>query len=169
MEPSLLNQWFSGHQVNAICWTLIHSLWIGLIIALLCGIIVATTRKSTAALRYRLLCGLLVLFVGAIGVTYYIEASSAPAHNVVGHSQNILVNAPVNFVANPLATSQDQTFLENVQAFLNQNANIIVLVWLLFFVLKSLKMVSGLLYIQRIRHYKTSEVTEELKIGRAHV
>ena len=163
METSLLNQWFSGQQVKAICWTLIHSLWIGLIIALLCGIIVATTRKSAAALRYRLLCGLLVLFVCAVGVTYYLEASSAQAYNVVEHSQNLLVKAPAYAVANPLIVPQNQSFVENVQAFLNQNANIIVLVWLLFFVLKSLKMVSGLLYIQRIRHYKTSVVTEELK------
>jgi len=163
METSLLNQWFSGHQVNAICWTLIHSLWIGLIIALLCGIVIGTTRKSAAALRYRLLCGLLILFVCAIGVTYYLEASRAPAYNAVAHSQNILVNAPANIVVNPVIIPQNQTFIDNVQGFLNHNLNIIFLVWLLFFVLKSLKMVSGLLYIQRIRHYKTSDVTEELK------
>jgi bla regulator protein BlaR1 len=163
METSILNQWFSGHRINAICWTLIHSLWIGLIIALLCGIIVATTRKSTAALRYRLLCGLLVLFVGAMGVTYYLEANSAPAYKAVGNTQNISVNAAPDVVVNRMIIHQNQTFFGNVQAFLNQNVNIIFLVWLLFFVLKSLKMVSGLLYIQRIRHYKTSAVTEQLK------
>jgi bla regulator protein BlaR1 len=163
MKTSILNQWFSGDEAKAICWTLIHSLWIGLIIALLCGIVIAATRKSAAALRYRLLCGLLLLFVCAIGVTYYLEARTAPAYNVVGYAQNIFVKAPANVVANPLVIPQNQTFFDNVQAFLNQNANVIVLVWLLFFVLKSLKMVSGLLYIQRIRHYKISDVTEELK------
>ncbi len=163
MEASLLNQWFSGHETQAICWTLIHSLWIGLIIALLCGTVIAATRKSAAALRYRLLCGLLVLFLCAIGVTYYLEASSEPSYNVVGHAQNILLKAPSNVAANALIIPQNQTFLDSVQAFLNQKANIIVLVWLLFFILKSLKMVSGLLYIQRIRNYKTHPVTEELK------
>ena len=163
MGTSFWTPFIPDSTVSAICWTLIHSLWIGLIIALLCGIVVATTRKSAAALRYRLLCGLLVLFVGAIGVTYYLEASSAPAHHIAEHSQNILINAPANVVANPIVIAQNQTFFDNVKAFLNQNVNIIFLVWLLFFVLKSLKMVSGLLYIQRIRHYKTSAVTEELK------
>src|ERR1700723_492934 len=100
METSLLNQWFSGHQVKAICWTLIHSLWIGLIIALLCGIIIAVTRKSVAALRYRLFCGLLILFVASMAVTYGIElrANSTPS----------LPSSPVVvvFVANPSAAQQ---------------------------------------------------------------
>jgi bla regulator protein blaR1 len=152
MEASLLNQWFSGQEVGAICWTLIHSLWIGLIIALLCGIVIGSTRKSAAALRYRLLCSLLVLFVCAISITYYLETSSAPVSNIAGHTQNILVKAAANNVINPLIVPQNQTLPGSVRAFLNQNVNIIFLIWLLFFVLKSLKMVSGLLYIQRIRN-----------------
>jgi bla regulator protein BlaR1 len=69
MNTSFWAPYFSDGTIKAICWTLIHSLWIGLIIALLCGIVIGATRKSAAVLRYRLLCGLLILFVCAIGVT----------------------------------------------------------------------------------------------------
>src|SRR6201999_3576946 len=65
--------------VNAICWTLIHSLWIGLIIALLTGLMITVTRKSAAARRYRLLCGMLVLFVLSVSVVFYIEKNQAGA------------------------------------------------------------------------------------------
>ena len=62
-----------------------------------------------------------------------------------------------------MVVSQNQSLLNSLQAFLNQNMGIVFLAWLLFFVLKSLKMISGLLYIQRIRNYKIHAVTEELK------
>src|SRR5271165_7264771 len=78
MENPLLPSYLSDRVVHATCWTLIHSLWIGLIIALLCGIVIATTRKSVAALRYRLLCSMLVLFVFAAGVTFYLEYRVPP-------------------------------------------------------------------------------------------
>ncbi len=62
-----------------------------------------------------------------------------------------------------MAAAQSQNIIDRSREFLNQNMNIIFLVWLLFFVLKSLKMVSGLVYIQRIRNHKIHAVTEELK------
>ncbi|HJP63301.1 MAG TPA: hypothetical protein VJ844_07640, partial [Mucilaginibacter sp.] len=71
--------YISDHTINAICWTLIHSLWIGLAAALLTGLVITFTRKSGAALRYRLLCAILVLFVAAAGVTFYVEMRSGGA------------------------------------------------------------------------------------------
>jgi len=165
METSLLNQWFSGHQIDAICWTLIHSLWIGMIIALLCGLVILCTRRSAAVLRYRLLCSLLMVFVCAIGVTYYLESASATVVEATDNTRIAAtpVNVHQNVMLNHAAVSSNQTLISSVQALLNQNINIIFMVWLLFFVMKSLKMVSGLLYIQRIRTYKTHAVTDELK------
>ena len=162
MQTSFWSPFGSDATIKAICWTLIHSLWIGLIIALLCGIVIATTRKSAAALRYRLLCGLLVLFVASMAVTYGIElrTNSAPS---LPWSPVVVV-----FVANPSAAQQVTTVLnrslvDRTKDLLNQNLDIIFIAWLLFFILKSLKVVSGLLYIRRIRNYKTHDIGEELK------
>jgi len=163
MNTSLWTPYISDGAVKAICWTLIHSLWIGMVVALLCGIVIATTRKSAANLRYRLLCSLLVVFVCAIGVTYYLEAGSAASSPVTFNSRPAVINVQHNIAVNGVGMPQKETLLSTAQAFLNQNTSVIFMVWLLFFVLKSLKMVSGLLYIQRIRNYKTSNVTEELK------
>src|ERR1700744_6318322 len=73
MKTPFWSPFMSDGTVKAICWTLIHSLWIGLVIALVCGIVIATTRRSSAAIRYRLLCGLLVLFVASMMVTFSVE------------------------------------------------------------------------------------------------
>jgi len=163
MEASFLTQWFSDHEIKAICWTLIHSLWIGMIIALLAGIIISLTRKSAAALRYRLLCVVLVLFVIAIGITYSIELHSNPATPITTGATKLLITITDATSIHQGATVQNQNMIERAREFLNQNMSIIFLVWALFFVLKSLKMVSGLLYIQRIRNYKVHAVAEEFK------
>src|ERR1700733_4404557 len=163
MQNSVWSPFVSDGTVKAIYWTLIHSLWIGLIIALFCGIVIATTRKSAAALRYRLLCGLLVLFVFSIAVTYSIEARSNKLPSLPS-SPPVVVMIGVNAsVAQQVGTVLNRSIVDYTKSFLNQNANIIFLVWLLFFIFKSLKMISGLLHIQRIRNYKTQVVTEELK------
>jgi len=163
MKTSFWAPYIPDSIVNAICWTLIHSLWVGMIIALLAGIVISLTRKSAAALRYRLLCGLLVLFVFSMAVTFAFELRSnnvpplpPPPPVVVMIGANASVSQQVGVVLN-------RSVVDIARGFLNQNANIIFLVWLLFFIFKSLKMISGLLHIRRIRNYKTQTVSEELK------
>lgn len=165
MKTSLWTPYISEDTISAICWTLIHSLWIGMGIALLCGLLIATTRKASAKLRYRLLCALLLLFVASVGVTFYLEIRTQTTQNEVralaGNVEVMDYSGPlVVTVANAPAHSN---LFENIIAFLNRYTDVIFIAWLLFFVLKSLKMVGGLLYIQRIRNYKTQEVAEEFK------
>ena len=163
MNTAFWAPYISDSAVRAICWTLIHSLWIGMITALLAGIIISLTRKSAAAFRYRLLCAVLVLFAVSIGITYVIEANSTTPITVTKDHANVFINVINATPYNAPAAPASQSLLDRSKEFLNQNMSIIFMVWLLFFLLKSLKMVSGLLYIQRIRTYKTHAVTEELK------
>ena len=163
MEASFLTQWFSDQEIKAICWTLIHSLWIGMIIALLTGLVVTLTRKSAAGLRYSLLCGILVLFVFSVSITYVIEKSSVSHELPLLNGPKIAQGKDGNIIVYHTDNHAHASFATNAVSFLNQNMNIIFLVWALFFILKSLKMVSGLLYIQRIRNYKVHEVAEEFK------
>ncbi|MGV3539097.1 MAG: hypothetical protein ACO1OQ_04760, partial [Rufibacter sp.] len=63
---------FSQELVQNLCWTLIHSLWQGLVLAILAGLVVQFTRTSTPVLRYNLLTGLFVLFLVCSGVTFWL-------------------------------------------------------------------------------------------------
>jgi bla regulator protein BlaR1 len=71
MDSSLFDQPYFQSVVNALCWTLIHSLWQGLVLAILTGIVLVVTRKSAPALRYNLFTGLLLLFVLVNGATFF--------------------------------------------------------------------------------------------------
>lgn len=57
---------------KVIFFTLIHSLWIGLVVAIICGIILLSSRKSTPHFRYNLLSACLTLFtLGIISAAWY--------------------------------------------------------------------------------------------------
>src|SRR6201996_9067689 len=163
MKSSFWTPYISDHTIHAICWTLIHSLWIGLAIALLSGFVISITRKSSAALRYNLLCGILVLFTLSVWITFWIEMGSSTIEQ--GHfSVGQIINAPDNhLMIIPATTAPHLSLITRIVWLLNEYSNIIFMAWLLFFVLKSLKMAGGLLYIQRIRNYKVHEVAEEFK------
>src|ERR1700679_1918978 len=68
MQQSFMDILLTDAVAKAVCWTLVHSLWQGLLAALVAGAVILTTRKSAAVLRYNLLTADLVLFlVAAVG------------------------------------------------------------------------------------------------------
>src|SRR3569833_69620 len=163
MKSSFWTPYLSDHTIHAICWTLIHSLWIGLAIALLAGLVITITRKSSAALRYNLLCGTLVLFTLSVWITFWIEIQTSAIKEGAFRIGQV-INAPDNhLMIIPVTTAPHLSLFSRMVWLLNEYSNIIFLAWLLFFMLKSLKMAGGLLYIQRIRNYKVHEVSEEFK------
>src|SRR5882762_4359721 len=66
MQLLSVNDIFSGKIAQALCWMLVHSLWMGLVLTVVTGIIMLSTKKQSAQLRYNLLAASLVLFVIAM-------------------------------------------------------------------------------------------------------
>ncbi|MCF0055801.1 M56 family metallopeptidase [Dyadobacter sp. CY356] len=142
--------------IQSICRTLLHSVWQGLILAVVTGIILASTRKSKPALRYNLLSLSLLVFVIAATFTFYKafdqqtkikSASSAITFETVNPSPPLLKTSfqPLRKLTNP---ENIERFLDH---FLKENATILVAIWLLIFSLKSLKALGGLLYINQLK------------------
>ncbi|HEY9000282.1 MAG TPA: M56 family metallopeptidase [Mucilaginibacter sp.] len=154
--------YISDHTIHAICWTLIHSLWIGLVIALLAGLVITITRKSDAAFRYNLLCGILILFTVSVCITFCIEIWTPVVEQGAFHATQT-IHAPGGLNIIVPATKPHISFVSRIVILLNEYSTAIFMVWLLLFVLKSMKMAGGLLYIQRIRNYRVHEVSEEFK------
>src|SRR5262249_47318743 len=64
---------FDTTVMRAVLMTLIHSIWLGTIMALLAAIIVMLTKRSVPQLRYKLLSVLLILFVISTLYIFYSE------------------------------------------------------------------------------------------------
>lgn len=155
MTLLFLNNWLDSGLVQALAWTLIHSLWQGLVLAALAGIIILCTRKASALLRYNLFIGLLFLFVLGSVFTF------VRAHKQAAHMETFTPIAAPKPASSHIVTSSfsSTTFVSTPAAdqvinFLNRQAQWIVLLWSLFFLLHVLRLLAGVRYIHRIRYTK---------------
>ena len=149
--------------------TLLHSLWQGLILALLTAAVLIFTHKSSARLRYNLLISCLMLFSAGMLASFIYEWKAAASIVDTGVSGTVdrLVNAlpwsagntevPNSAGSNSIATVQQPwLWLQQGFSFFNSYANTIVLLWLLVIAIKSVQLFAGLYSIKRIRQTKIS-------------
>jgi bla regulator protein BlaR1 len=150
----LLTTITTNRIIQAFSWMLIHSLWQGLLLAIVTALVLMATRKASAALRYNLVFVQFLLFVIACTATF------AWVWNT-GNVQSI----PQVF-AGTLAANATQAFnidAGSIRAFgfacanyFTVNAPFVVLVWCILFIMRSVKFMGGLVFIQRARHRKVS-------------
>jgi len=159
MELRFLDGFLSEEQARGICWTLLHSLWIGLVVAALAGAVMAVTVRSAAALRYRLFCGLLVVFVLSVSIAGIYELGGNGRSGLAGSLGAELKDVNIDGVQ-PKAVA-DSSFLVKACSFFDLYANWILLIWMLLFGFKSLKLLLGLAYVNRIRTYQIQSVGDE--------
>lgn len=155
MNTLFMSSWEVNVLFSALCWTLLHSLWLGLLAAGLAGIIIISTKKSSAQLRYNLLGGVLILFLCSVVLAFFLEkvsSSAGQAATTVIYEVN-----PANFNAGVQAISMDSPtgYFDRFRLFLNEHAALIVLIWFFVFVAKNVKLLTDLVYIHRLRHRKT--------------
>jgi len=154
-------------MIQAVCWTLVHSLWQGLLFALATGLVLLLARRASAAVRYNILCGLFFLFLAVCVGTFVYEWKLAEQH---------VTNGLVFFMTG--AGGWSVIWIEALGRYCSDHALPIVWVWLFVFTVKSLHMFGSLLYTQRIRHYgisaapvhwqrRVDELSKQLGIGRA--
>ena len=150
-----LSDWLDSGLVQALAWTLIHSLWQGLLLAGLAGIVILCTRKASTLLRYNLFIGFLFLFVIGSAFTF------VRTHKQAAHTETFTPVAAPRPASSHMVTSSasSTTFVSTPAAdriidFLNGQAHWIVLLWSLFFLLHVIRLLAGLRYIHRIRYTK---------------
>jgi bla regulator protein BlaR1 len=149
MEKSL-QQILPDNIAQALCHTFVHSLWQGLILAMLTGLIILLTKKSSAAIRYNLLVGTLLLFTITLIGTLVIELKNKTGNN---------------FAVADFGRQSPGNFLQNLFSDLNfglkyahEHAGIIVSVWLLIICLRIFKMAFGLYTLERLKKIKVNPI-----------
>src|ERR1044072_9092658 len=139
--------------IKTLTWTLIHSLWQGLLCSLFADMIISCTRTSTARLRYNLLGFTMILFFAASVVTFMIQWDVDV--NTVATPYFSIAEAPVIHKTSGL--------MDHFMTCVNANSNTLILAWALFFLFNCLRLITGVAAINRLRHYKTYPVTTEWK------
>jgi len=143
-----LQQLLPENVAQALCRTLINSLWQGLMLAILTGLVMLFTRKSSAAKRYRWLVGLLYLFSITFLFTLVASLTSAPYIDPI--------------TPNNSAGPADLWELLNYNLLYIQNhAGIIVLIWLIVVCARSFKMLFGFYALERLKKTKVGRIAAD--------
>jgi beta-lactamase regulating signal transducer with metallopeptidase domain len=117
--------------MEAIFYTLLHSLWLGALAAIAGAIILTATRRSTPQLRYNLLCVLLVLFCTGCGYIlqyeYSLSGEQSPLVSTIALISETKINASGVSDNDYTAFSIDATIIP----FLKKYSFLFVGAWLL--------------------------------------
>ncbi|MGF7081038.1 M56 family metallopeptidase [Mucilaginibacter sp. UYCu711] len=138
-----------AHYINAICDTLIHSLWLGILLSVAAGLMVLCTRKASPQIRYNLLLTGLGLFAGSVLFIFLRQLLATEP------SLSLTAAPPVSlpaFASTPINAKPGNW--ADITLLLRTHANAIVLIWLAIVLARTLQLLTGLqsLYFLRRRH-----------------
>src|SRR5882724_9550308 len=160
----LVQELFEGRVIQAMCWTLLHSLWQGLVLAIIGGIVIMLTRKSAPAIRYNLLSALFFLFFLSAILTFGLQLHS-PADPVnagalalsAEYSSGGVEGSPTSLIVPSTAGSN---FINGLVSYFNAHAMLVVAIWFIIFSARLVRVLAHLGAIQRMRHYRTHAPSE---------
>ena len=177
---------FSSHLLNeaavAACWTLVHSLWQGLLLVILTGLVIVSTRRSRPVVRYRLLSVLMVLFTTVAAVTFAREWNAALVQRVAAQAQAAGQGQPLKQVPE-MAQAPDAGAVDGVVpaaggvgaaadgnismgiperagVFLSEHALLIVAIWLVILGVRLGRMCWAIGYTKHIRRRQSQALPE---------
>jgi len=160
--PMLFINWIAGDKmIQALCWTLLHSLWQGLLLTIFVTVIITVTRKSRPSIRYNLLAASFVLFIITSGLTFLREIVIAKKDQPSTVNLSLTIQ-PVNHInindgTAIVSTNAEPNYFNKTIQYLDEHASLIVAIWFIVFSIKLVRMIVNIGYIQHIRHYKTFE------------
>jgi bla regulator protein BlaR1 len=158
MPPALL---------RAVGFTLLHSLWQGVVLALVVAVLLKLLQRQAAVVRYRLAAIALLTLVGLAAVTfgYYYGQTPLP----VAASPHVVV-VPSSYPAPLVLTPKTVAVLSATPAtawrlllvattsYLEQHLAVLVGLWLLGFVAMAVRLLAAFAYVRRLRGQQVSAV-----------
>ncbi len=162
--------------VEALGWTLIHSIWQGAAFAILLVFILIALRKYTAQSRYIVSVGLLCAFFLTVTATFWQQwqeskilfelvvdnsnsenlAGIVLSDNGVGNITSTEVNLNNNLsLNNENSVSEESNWVVIFTDYFNQHLPLLVTIWLMGILFLQLRFLGQLAYVQRLKHYGT--------------
>ena len=136
--------------IDALSWMLVHSLWQGLLLAVVAGIVVLFTKKASPSFRYNLFSAISVIFIAATMVTFLGRLNSNK-EIVLQHTSDAtsITNAFIDPV--PVVAEEQAGFIPGIIRFFNEHSAVIVFIWLLVIGFRCFRLIGGLYSIRKIK------------------
>ena len=141
--------------IQALGWTLLHSIWQFLLVSLGVGLMLQLIRNASSRMKYRLACvGMIICFVWA-GLTFI--GHLQPAQVLMTHTdspgiETILPAIPVGVESDWLNSWTGRIGFSLISAitWLAKNISLLCLTWLIGVIFFSIRNLGGLFYIRKI-------------------
>ncbi|MCC2546958.1 M56 family metallopeptidase [Hymenobacter sp. BT175] len=160
--------------VRAMGWTIVHSLWQGTVVALALAGLLLVLRRHSSQVRYGVASVALLTMLGLALATFvrHYQVASAEAAAEASVPAEVLPaaanpTASYAFIKRPAAEvpvveeSQSPLRLEAWLPYFDHNLPLIVTAWLLGLLAMTLRLLGGLAYVQRLRHYRVRPLPAE--------
>lgn len=138
---------------TALGQTLIHSLWQGVILAGITGLIIILTRNTKAANRYVLMVGAMLLFaivtVGTFCYELYQPSAKAATTEIV-YNVSAISNIP----------AVERSLPQQVMQYINAHNKNIVIIWFFIVLARSLQLATGMQNLYHLRRKNLFAVDE---------
>jgi beta-lactamase regulating signal transducer with metallopeptidase domain len=156
MSLLFLDNWFNNAFIQALGWTLFHSLWQGFLLVVLVSLAIVLTKRSSATIRYRIFSSLFFIFLGTTLCTFIIEYSSLRSiptpslltGNEFGDTLTLSTNTHTAAVDLKVPLPGRLAF------YFNEYGPWLMLLWFIIFMLKSIRLGINYAQVQRIRNEK---------------
>lgn len=147
----VIQQFISEDIIYALGWTVMHSLWQAFAIAIILALVLNALRSKSAATRYEASAfALFLVFVSAVSTfIWYYAAAGTEAVFVTEH---VLADGLVAGASEPQALSN---FTQLCINYFNTHLPVIVMIWLVGVAFFVLRLLGGLVYVNRLKHYRT--------------
>ena len=153
MTPN--NQFISDETIHALAWTVVHSFWQGLLIALIFSLCISNMKNKTARHKYYLSLGALFSIAITAAFTFFtihdsIIASSPEVFLVPTHTITDITQSQ------SISTQQGGNWYESTLSFIDANSSSIVFVWMIGLVIFMSRMIYGFYFIKQLRFSASS-------------
>ena len=165
----MIEQILTPALVDAIGWTLLHTLWQGALFALLLGLVLILLRAYSPQARYLISIAFLLGFVVCTGLTFsrmYAGPVAAPAYTATASDpapSTAELTRPVTAPTDPAEERSEPTpetasqtgFLATSRAYFDRHLPLLVTVWLMGVLVLQLRLLGQLAFVQRMKTYGT--------------
>lgn len=157
---------FPQHITDAIGWTLVHSVWQGLLLGIVLALLLVLLRQFSAITKYRLAVSFLFLYLASTALTFSLVYEPGPST-----PQIVLAGNPAPLPDRKMDDSEirdnnqtdqaeGQPVMSVVTPYFNQYFPLLVALWLVGTLIFGLKLIADLVYVRRLKTHDIRPIGE---------
>ncbi len=155
-----------GNIIEAIGWTIFHSVWQGVFISIILGISILAINNKNSRFRYALGVTSLFIMLASAAITF-INVYKPAAGFIQPGETNFMINGQnLTSYLNPADMPQNVLSLDSmfgkIQKYFSSHLSLIATVWFAGLMILSLRFFGGLIYIRRLRNNGLNSIDEQL-------